>query len=373
VALEGFRTLAVARTNAQNGWEMTGLVSLSDPPHPDSKPLIGELRALGISIKMLTGDALPVAREIAKGVGLHQIIRMPDVASALQADPKAGAAMALASDGIAEVYPQDKHAIVKSLQAAGHVVGMTGDGVNDAPALRQAEVGIAVENATDVAKGAASVVLAEAGLKSIVDLVTNGRVIYQRILTWILNKLSRTILKSGVVVIAFLITGKFIVTTLAMMLLLFMTDFVKVSLATDNAQGSQKPETWNIGREVRLGILLGVAMIVEVLGLLAIGWRYFDLGPTSPVLPTFTFQILLYFALFSLLCIRERRHFWASWPSKTLLLALAFEFVGGTVLSSVGIPGLLPIPVRVTLMTLAYAFVFSLWVNDALKVAWIGK
>jgi hypothetical protein len=90
-------------------------------------------------------------------------------------------------------------------------------------------------------------------------------------------------------------------------------------------------------------------------------------------LPTFTFQILLYFALFSLVCIRERRHFWASWPSKTLLLALAFEFVGGTVLSSVGIPGLLPIPVRVTLMTLAYAFVFSLWVNDALKVAWIGK
>jgi H+-transporting ATPase len=372
-ALDGFRTLAVARTNAQRAWEMMGLVSLTDPPHPDSKSLIAELRSLGIAVKMLTGDALPVAREIARSVGLDHIIRMPDVTSALQDDPKAGAAMALSCDGIAEVYPQDKHAIVKGLQAAGHVVGMTGDGVNDAPALRQAEVGIAVENATDVAKGSASVVLTEAGLRSIVDLVTNGRVIYQRILTWILNKLSRTILKSGVVVIAFLATGKFVVSTLAMMLLLFMTDFVKVSLATDNAQGSQKPETWDIGREVKLGIVLGVAMIVEVLGLLGIGWRYFGLGPTSLLMPTFTFQILLYFALFSLVCIRERRHFWASRPSKTLMLALGFEFVGGTVISSVGIPGLMPIPVRVTLTSLAYAFVFSLWVNDALKVAWIGQ
>jgi plasma-membrane proton-efflux P-type ATPase len=372
-ALQGFRTLAVARSKAPTAWEMVGLVSLSDPPHPDSKPLIAELKALGIAVKMLTGDALPVAREIARGVGLDHILRMSDVASALQGDLKAGAAMALSCDGIAEVYPQDKHAIVKALQAAGHVVGMTGDGVNDAPALGQAEVGIAVENAADVAKGAASVVLTQAGLRSIVDLVIGGRVIYQRVLTWILNKLSRTILKSGVVVIAFLITGKFVVSTLAMMLLLFMTDFAKVSLATDNARGSQKPETWEIGREVRLGIMLGVAMIVEVLGLLGIGWRFFDLGPTSPALPTFTFQILLYFALFSLLCIRERGHFWASRPSKTLLLALGTEFVGGTVLSSVGIPGLVAIPVWVTLTSMAYAFVFSLWVNDALKVVWIRR
>jgi H+-transporting ATPase len=372
-ALLGFRTLAVARTNSENGWEFVGLVFLSDPPHPDSKPLIAELRALGISIKMLTGDALPVAREMARKVGLDQILRMPDLSSALKVDPTAGTRMVLASDGIAEVYPQDKHAIVKGLQAAGHVVGMTGDGVNDAPALRQAEVGIAVANAADVAKGAASVVLTEAGLKNIVDLVNNGRVIYQRILTWIINKLSRTILKSGVVVIAFLVTGKFVVSTLAMMLLLFMTDFVKVSLSTDHARGSEKPETWNIGREVRLGVMLGVAMVVEVLGLLAIGWRYFGLGPTSLVLPTFTFQILLYFAMFSIVSIRERRHFWASRPSKTLMLALLFEFVGGTVLSTVGFPGLIPVPIRATLASIAYAFVFSLWVNDALKVAWIGK
>ncbi|HLY75992.1 MAG TPA: plasma-membrane proton-efflux P-type ATPase [Planctomycetota bacterium] len=372
-ALLGFRTLAVARTNAQKGWDLVGLVSLSDPPHPDSKSLIAKLRTLGIAIKMLTGDALPVAREIAKSVGLDSIIRMPDVSAALKGDPKAGATMAIASDGIAEVFPQDKHEIVKGLQAAGHVVGMTGDGVNDAPALRQAEVGVAVENATDVAKGAASVVLTEAGLKNIVDLVTNGRVIYQRILTWIINKISRTILKSGVVVIAFLVTGKFVVSTLAMMVLLFLTDFVKVSLSTDHVQGSGKPETWNIGREVRLGVTLGIAMVVEVLGLLAISWRYFHMGPEDPLLPTFTFQILLYFAMFSLLSIRERRHFWASWPSKMLMGGLAFEFVAGTALSSVGIPGLMPIPITATLAALAYAFIFSLWVNDALKVAWIGK
>ena len=138
------------------------------------------------------------------------------------------------------MYPEDKYIVVQHLQAAGHVTGMTGDGVNDAPALRQAEVGIAVSTATDVAKGAASVVLTEPGLTNILALVEQGRAIYQRVLTWIVNKISRTILTSAFVSIAFIFTGKFVVSAFVMLLLTFMTDFAKVALATDHVRPSKQ-------------------------------------------------------------------------------------------------------------------------------------
>ena len=220
--------------------ELLGLVTLYDPPRPDAKQLIAALRDLGVSVKMLTGDALPVAREIAQGVGLANIRRVADLkAASAQAGHEAVDLLA-GADGLAEVYPEDKYLVVQDLQAGGHVTGMTGDGVNDAPALRQAEVGIAVASATDVAKGAASVVLTEPGLTNIVALVEQGRTIYQRILTWILNKISRTILKAAFVAIAFVLTGKFVVSAFAMLLLVFMTDFAKIALATDEVRWSQK-------------------------------------------------------------------------------------------------------------------------------------
>ncbi len=205
------------------------------------------LHDLGVPVKMLTGDALPVAREIGQGVGLPNIRRVADLkAAGAQAGNEAVDLLA-GADGFAEVFPEDKYIVVQHLQAAGHVTGMTGDGVNDAPALRQAEVGIAVSTATDVAKGAASVVLTEPGLTNIVALVEQGRTIYQRILTWIINKISRTILKAAFVAIAFVVTGKFVVSAFAMLLLVFMTDFAKIALATDHVRPSKKPETWNIG------------------------------------------------------------------------------------------------------------------------------
>src|SRR5678815_216237 len=158
------------------------------------------------------------------------IVRAPDLRATTEVR---AAELAASADGFAEVFPEDKFLVVKSLQAAGHVVGMTGDGVNDAPALRQAEVGIAVCSASDVAKGAASAVLTTDGLGGIVDLVVHGRATYQRVLTWIVNKISRTILKAGFVVGAFLATGRFVISALGMVLLVFMTDFVKITLATD--------------------------------------------------------------------------------------------------------------------------------------------
>ena len=370
-AAKGYRTLAVARSPESGTPALVGLVSLYDPPRPDAKQLIAELRDLGVPVKMLTGDALPVAREIGHGVGLPNIRHMADLKAASAQAGKKPIDLFAGADGFAEVFPEDKYTVVQHLQAAGHVTGMTGDGVNDAPALRQAEVGIAVSTATDVAKGAASVVLTEPGLTNILALIEQGRTIYQRILTWIINKISRTILKAAFVAIAFVVTGKFVVSAFAMLLLVFMTDFAKISLATDHVRPSKTPETWNIGGFITVSVVLGVAMVAEALLLLWIGWSRFGLATNDQALYTFSFLTLLYFAVFSIVSARERGWFWATMPSKTLVTALVLNVVAGTALTLVGLPSLMPLPWWQMLAVFGYAMVSCLAVNDALKVAMI--
>ena len=370
-AFKGYRTLAVARGPETGIPTLLGLVTLYDPPRPDAKQLIADLRSLGVPVKILTGDALPVAREIGQGVGLPNIRRMADLKAADAHAGNEAADLLAGADGLAEVYPEDKYLVVKHLQAAGHVTGMTGDGVNDAPALRQAEVGIAVSTATDAAKGAASVVLTEPGLTNIVALIGQGRTIYQRILTWIINKISRTILKAGFVAIAFVVTGQFVISAFVMLLLVFVTDFAVITLATDRVRPSKKPETWNIGGFVAVSVTLGIAMLAETLLLLWIGWSRFGLATNDNALNTFSFLILLYFAVFSIVSVRERRWFWSTMPSTIFLSTLAAEVLAGTVLTFVGLPGLMPLPGWQTLALFGYAMVMCLGVNDALKVAMI--
>jgi plasma-membrane proton-efflux P-type ATPase len=370
-AQKGYRSLAAARGPETGVLTMVGLVTLYDPPRPDAKQLISELRGLGVAVKMLTGDALPVASEIARGVGLSNIRLVADLTAANSQAGNKGVDLLAGADGFAEVYPEDKFIVVKHLQAAGHVTGMTGDGVNDAPALRQAEVGIAVNTATDVAKGAASVVLTEPGLTNIVALVQDGRTIYQRILTYIINKISRTILKTAFVAIAFLVTGKFAMSAFAMLLLVFITDFAKISLATDNVRPSKKPETWNIGRLINVSVVLGALMVGEALILLLLAWSRFGLAASDNLLYTFSFLTLLYFAAFSIVSARERRWFWATMPSKAVLAAVMAEVLLGTVVTYVGLPGLVPLPWRQTLSVFVCAIVLCLVVNDALKVAMV--
>src|SRR5208282_173644 len=372
-AAKGYRTLAVARGPEAGTPILVGLVSLYDPPRADAKQLIAELRDLGVPVKMLTGDALAVAVEIGRGVGLSNIRRVADLKTAAAQAGNEAVDLLAGADGFAEVYPEDKYIVVQHLQAAGHVAGMTGDGVNDAPALRQAEVGIAVSTATDVAKGAASVVLTEPGLTNIVALVEQGRTIYQRILTWVVNKVSRTILKAAFVAIAFVVTGKFVVSALGMLLLVFLTDFAKISLATDNVRPSRKPETWNIGGFITVAVGLGVAMVAETLLLLWVGWSYFDLATDNNALYTFSFLMLLYFAVFSVVSARERHWFWATMPSKTFMSALVADALTGTVLTFVGLPGLKPLPWWQMLAVFVYAMAACLGVNDALKVVLIKR
>jgi len=367
-AAKGYRTLAVARGPDGGALEIIGLVTLNDPPRPDAKALIATLQDLGIRVAMLTGDAIAIAREVSTEVGLGEVRRVSDLK-----DPAGG----VGSDverllegvgGLAEVYPEDKYFVVKRLQAGGHVTGMTGDGVNDAPALRQAEVGIAVSSATDVARSAASVVLTKPGLTNIVTLVEQGRAIYQRVLTWIINKISRTVLKAAFVATAYVFTGKFVVSAFAMLLLVFMTDFAKVALATDRVRPSPRPETWNIGVYVLLAAVLGIAMVAEALALLWIGWTKFGLASDDDALHTFSFLTLLYLAVFSILSVRERRWFAATWPGRGLALALAADVLIGTVLGRMGLQGLGPLPWWQVGAIFAYAAVACLLVNDALKL-----
>jgi magnesium-transporting ATPase (P-type) len=317
---------------------------------------------------MLTGDALPVAKEVATQVGLHKIVAASKVDAPIHNLVDSSTEIE-AVDGLAEVYPEDKFKVVKHLQAMRHVVGMTGDGVNDAPALRQAEVGIAVADAADVAKGAASVVLTSEGLSGIVTLVREGRIVYQRVLTWIINKVSRTILKSAFVAIGFLMTGRLVMSALGIIVLVFLTDFVKIALSTDHVEGSPRPETWDMRTPVLVGAAIGVLMVGETLALLWVGWRAFDLGTHENILQTFSFQMLFYFALFSLVSARERRHFWASWPSGTLIVALCLDAFAGTALTVVGIPGLMPVPWRQTVFVFISAMTCSLLINDVVKAA----
>jgi len=362
----GYRTLAVARGFGPSAPEPVGLLCLYDPPRADASALITALRGLGVAVKMLTGDAMPVATEVARQVGLQKIVAASKVDAAAH-DHIDAASEIDAVDGLAEVYPEDKYEVVKHLQAAGHVVGMTGDGVNDAPALRQAEVGIAVASAADVAKGAASVVLTSEGLAGIVTLVHEGRIVHQRVLTWIINKVSRTILKSAFVAIGFLVTGRLVMSALGIIVLVFLTDFVKIALSTDHVEGSPRPETWDMRAPVLVGAALGVLMVAETLALLWVGWRLFDLGAQEPALQTFSFQMLFYFALFSIVSARERRHFWASRPSGTLITALCLDGVAGTALTVVGIPGLTPVPWHQTVFVLIAAMICSLVLNDVVK------
>jgi H+-transporting ATPase len=364
-AARGARVLAIARGDAEAPLRLVGLAFLHDSPRPDSRWLIDRLRSLGVRVKMLTGDSLPVAREIARELGLGDMLRAPDLRVAEKEDRLRAADLAARSEGFAEVFPEDKFLVVKSLQSAGHVVGMTGDGVNDAPALSQAEVGIAVSGATDVAKGAASIVLTEEGLASIVDLVTIGRSIYQRVLTWIINKVSRTILKAGFVVVAFLVLGKFVISALGMLLLTFTTDFVKIALSADRVRPSPMPESWKIGPLVKVAVVLGVLMLVEALGLLAIGLGVFGLAGGQ--LNTFSYLTLLFFALFSIVSIRERRAFWRSRPGWVLVAALIADALVGFAIGLFGLADLERLPPGQIVFIAGYALVCSLIPNDIVK------
>ena len=359
LAEEGDRVIAVA-SSSSGAMKPMGLVALRDALRENSADLVKELSSLGVSVKMLTGDSLPVAKKVGRAIGLEG-------RSMTMADFKAGSSGQVKDiDVLAETLPTDKYDVVKALQGEGHIVGMTGDGVNDAPALKQAEVGIAVKDATDAARGAASAVLTAEGLEGIVELVRVGRETYERVMTWVLNKVVKTSNIVVFVVLAFLLTRSFVVATLQMVLLLILTDYVTLSIATDRVRARVRPERMAVAGTVRLGVIYGAIMVVESMLLFLLGR---DLLGTGPRLQTFIFVWLVLSNYLTVLSVRERGHFWASRPSEPLILAVVIGALIALLLSTYGLLGLAPVPPWAFGLVLLYAVAMVLLVNDAIKVA----
>ncbi len=278
MSLKGYRTLAVARSEGEelNTLHLVGLLSLADPPRPDSKEMIEEARGLRIRPVMLTGDNLAIARQIARQVSIgEKIMRMEEFR---KMDEAQQAKTVEEIDGFAEIYPEDKYRIVKLLQSRGHMVGMTGDGVNDAPALKQAEMGIAVSNSTDVAKTSASIVLTEPGVRVIIDAIKTSRHIYQRMLTWVINKVTKVVQIIGLLTVGFFWFHDAVVSLLGMSLLIFANDFVTMSLATDNVKSTVNPNKWNVRNITFASLIIGALLVGEGAIALFAGSRYFNLA-----------------------------------------------------------------------------------------------
>ncbi|MGC8673623.1 MAG: plasma-membrane proton-efflux P-type ATPase [Thermoprotei archaeon] len=364
---KGYRVIAVGEgpVEAFGGKEkinIVGLLALYDRPRKDSPQLIKELNGLGVKPKMLTGDSLPIAREVAKEVGIGQnVVRISELENKGVQDR---AKLVDEADGFAEIYPEDKYTIVKGLQAAGHTVGMTGDGVNDAPALKQAEVGIAVSNATDVAKSAASAVLTQEGIANIVDMVKIGRQIYQRMITYTMNKIIKAFQIIVFISLAFIIFKEFATTAFDVVLLLFANDFVTMSIATDTVRYSKLPEKWNVNNLVGAASIIAVAVTAELMGGMYIA-NY--MGLPLPVLQTFIFDLLVFSGQFTVYVVRERKVFWNSRPSNWLLISSIADFIAISLISVFGIliPAISPTALVVALV---YSVLTTLFLNDAIKI-----
>jgi len=327
LAAQGYRVLAVA-VGQDSALHLVGLIALQDPPREDSKTVIQSLRDLGVRVLMITGDSLVTAQAIARQVGIMGPACSPD---ALRQGHHADASCEV----FAGVFPEDKFKLVQTLQKAGHVVGMTGDGVNDAPALKQAEVGVAVANATDVAKAAASLVLTSPGLSDMVAAVEVGRRIYQRMLTYTLNKIVKTFQIGLFLSLGLLLTGILVTRPRFVLLLLFSNDFVTMALATDRVTFSPKPDRWNIRSLVSSALVLASAWLVFSFGVLFVGYSVLHLDHAR--LQTFIFVMLVFSGQANVYLVRERLHFWNSMPSRWLLFSTAVDVLVVSLLATLGI------------------------------------
>jgi H+-transporting ATPase len=286
--------------------------------------MIEEAKKLGIKPIMLTGDSISIAQEIAFQVGIgSKIMRFSDIKSSGEDEQ---IRVIEESDGFAEIYPEDKYKIVKLLQSKGHMVGMTGDGVNDAPALKQAEMGIAVSNSSDVAKASASVVLTEPGINVIIDAVKISRQIYQRMLTWVINKVTKVMEFVGVLTLGFFWLHDIVLSLLGMSLLVFANDFVTMSLATDNVRSASNPNKWNVKNIIFSSLVPGILLVAEGWIVMLLGMKYFHLEWER--LRMLVLLNLIFNSQFRVLIVRERRHFWASVPGKALLILSVVTIIG---------------------------------------------
>ncbi|MCV7229573.1 HAD-IC family P-type ATPase [Mycolicibacterium komossense] len=352
----GLRVLAVAEGPTEARLTVIGLVALSDPPRADSAALISELAGMGVRMVMVTGDAAATAGNVARAVGLDGNVCPPGPLPA-NVRPEQFAVFA-------GVFPEGKYDLVKGFQKSGHTVGMCGDGANDAPALRQAQMGVAVSTATDVAKSAAGIVLTTAGLGGIVAAVTAGRLTYQRVLTYTLNSLTKKVTNVLFLALGLVITGHAILTPMLMVIIMITGDFLGMSVTTDNVRPSAAPSVWKIGDLTKAGVVMGSCMLAFCTGSLLIGKYCFGLGIGQ--LQTLSAVTLIFGGEAIYYCVRERRHLWKSRPSRWMIVATVADLVIISLLAVGGIE-MQALPAAVVAGSFAAAALFGFLV-DFVKV-----
>ena len=352
---KGFRVLAVA-IGPPAALKLAGIIALSDPPRPDSAALITELHTLGVRAVMVTGDAPATAAIVAHAVGLDGKVCPP---GPIPADVRPEDFAVFAG-----ILPEGKYNLVKAFQKSGHTVGMCGDGANDAPALRQAQMGIAVSTATDVAKSAAGIVLTKPGLVGIVAAVKEGRVTFQRILTYTLNSVIKKIVQVLFLAVGLVMTGHAILTPMLMVILMITGDFLSMSLTTDNVRPSPMPNAWRIGKLTIAGVIMGGCLLLFCTAVLAVG--KFRMGFGIETLRTLAMVALVFGSEATLYSIRERRRLWSSRPSLWLVVSTVCDILIISTLVTRGI-GMSPLSIFVVGGTLAAAAIFA-FVLDFAKV-----
>jgi H+-transporting ATPase len=362
---KGYRSLGVAKTDEKGQWQYLGVLSLSDPPREDCKDTIIAAKQMGLSVKMVTGDQVAIGKEIARQIGLGTNILDAQVFG----DTKHHEAGRLAesieqADGFAQVFPEHKYHIVEVLQQRGHIVGMTGDGVNDAPALKKADAGIAVSGATDAARAASDIVLLTPGLSVIIDAVKESRKIFQRMNSYATYRIAETIRVLLFMTLSILAFRFYPVTAVMIVLVALLNDGAILSIAYDRAHVSNVPEAWNMRRVLGVATALGIAGVTASFGLFYLGEHVFKLNRE-------TIQTLMYLKLsvaghLTIFLTRTRGHFWADRPSNILLGAVVGTQLIATLIAVYGL-FMTPIGWQWALLVWGYALAWFL-VNDWIEI-----
>jgi H+-transporting ATPase len=363
-ATRGFRPLGVARADGEGTWQFLGVLPLFDPPRDDATATIANARQMGVSVKMVTGDAIAIAQETAKKLGLGTHILDANSLSSTKVHEAQLADSIERADGFAQVYPEHKFHIVDVLQQRGHIVGMTGDGVNDAPALKKADCGIAVSDATDAARAAADIVLMTPGLSVIIDAIKESRNIFQRMNSYAIYRISETLRVLFFMTLAILIFDFYPVTAVMIVLLAILNDGAILSIAYDNVRYQAKPEAWNMPMVLGVSTVLGLAGVVSSFGLFYLGERVFHLDRAH-------IQTLMYLKLsvaghMTIFVTRTRGPFWSIRPARILWLAVLGTQIVATLIAVFGV-FMTPLSWGWAAFVWGYALVWFL-VNDRVKL-----
>jgi H+-transporting ATPase len=365
-AARGYRALGVARADGDEKWRLLGVLPLFDPPREDAKATVATAAEMGVKIKMVTGDALAIARETAKTLGMGTNILDGGTLGDSKTDETAAMTKSIEdADGFAQVFPEHKFHIVDVLQKRGHIVGMTGDGVNDAPALKKADCGIAVSGATDAARAAASIVLTTPGLSVIIDAIKESRRIFQRMNSYAIYRIAETLRVLFFMTLAILVFNFYPLTAVMIVMLALLNDGAILSIAYDNVHYRNAPEAWNMRLVLSVSTVLGVLGVISAFGLFYLGERVFHLD--RPHIQTLMYLKLSVAGHLTIFLTRTRGPFWSIRPARILWMAVVGTQAIATGIAIFGLGLVTPLGWYWALLVWGYALAWAL-LNDRAKL-----